>query len=108
MSKIINPRNSALISALVLCFVVLSTHGVYVRPYFYSFDAYYKKHVDVDVLKQIQDGDKVCLKVPRDHEHWLFLYSSVFHQPLNYDIKAGSTVDDCGSWKMLEEVKVGS
>jgi hypothetical protein len=79
-----------------------------VRPYFYPLDVYYKKHVDAGLVQQIQDGDKVCIKIPREHEHWLFLYSSAFHPPLNYAIKAGGSEEDCGDWKMLEEAKVGT
>ncbi|ATG90255.1 hypothetical protein [Methylomonas koyamae] len=107
-ARFLNSRNAGLISASVLSWVIIVTQGVYVRPYFYSFEEYYKKHVDFVLLKQIQDGDKVCIKIPREHEHWLFLYSSVFQRPLQYAIKSGSTAEDCNGWKMLEEVKVGS
>jgi len=107
-AKFFNTGNAGLISALVLSWVIITTDGVYVRPYLYPFEAYYKNHVDVGLIKQIQDGDKICIKIPREHEHWLFLYSSVFHRPLRYAIKSGRTAEDCKGWKMLEEVKVGS
>lgn len=108
LAKWLNSRNIGLVSGLFLGVVIFNTHGVYARPFFYPFHEYYQKHVDFNLLKKIQDGDNICINIPHEHQHWLFLYSSAFHEPLNYSIKAGNSVEQCGAWKMLEEVKVGT
>ena len=100
LPKFVNPRNMGLVSGLTLCIVILSTHADYVRPLFYPFSVFFEKKVDPELLLQIHDGDEVCIKLP--HEQWLFLYSSLFQSPLNYSIKYGESIDQCGARRILK------
>ena len=100
LPKFVNPRNMGLISGITLCIVILTTHAEYVRPLFYPFSVFFERKVDSELLKQIHEGDKVCIKLP--HEHRLFLYSSVFQSQLNYSIKYGASIGQCGTWRMLK------
>ena len=100
LPKFVNPRNMGLISGLTLGIVVLCTHAEYVRPLFFPFSVFFERKVDSELLKQIQEGDKVCIKIP--HPQWLFLYSSVFQPQLNYSIKYGESIDQCGTWRMVK------
>jgi len=99
LPKFVNPRNMGLISGLTLCIVILSTHAEYVRPLFFPFSVFFERKVDPELLKQIHDGDKVCIKLP--HQQWLFLYSSFFQPPLNYSIKHAESIDQCKTWRTL-------
>jgi hypothetical protein len=94
-----------LISGLTFSIVILSTHAEYVRPLLFPFSTFFEKKVDSMLLKQIREGDQVCIKLP--HAQWLFLYSSVFQSPLNYSIKSGESIDQCGTWRMLK-TEIGS
>ena len=105
MPKFVNPRNMGLISGLTLGIVILCTHAEYVRPLFFPFSVFFERKVDSNLLKQIHEDDKVCIKIP--HEQWLFLYSSVFQSQLNYSIKPGESIDQCGTWRMLK-TEIGS
>ncbi len=105
LPKFVNPRNMGLISGLTLGIVIFCTHTEYVRPLFFPFSVFFERKVDSNLLKQIHEGDKVCIKIP--HEQWLFLYSSVFQSPLNYSIRPGGSTDQCGTWKMLK-TEIGS
>lgn len=100
LPKFVNPRNIGLISGLTLGMVIFCTHAEYVRPLFVPFSVFFERKVDNNLLKQIHEGDKVCIKIP--HEQWLFLYSSVFQPPMNYSIKAGESINQCGKWRMLK------
>ena len=100
LPKFVNPRNMGLISGLTLGIVILCTHAEFVRPLFFPFSVFFERKVDSKLLKQIHEGDKVCIKMP--HQQWLFLYSSVFQPPLNYSIKQGKSLDQCGTWKILK------
>jgi hypothetical protein len=101
----INPRNMGIISGLTLGIVILSTHAEYVRPLFIPFSVFFERKVDSALLKQIHDGDKVCIKLP--HQQWLFLYSSVFQSPLSYSIKPDESNGQCGTWRRLK-TEIGS
>jgi hypothetical protein len=103
--KFINPRNMGLISGLTLGIVIICTHAEYVRPLFFPFSVFFERKVDSNLLKQIHEGDKVCIKLP--HQQWLFLYSSVFQPPLNYSIKHDESNDQCESRRMLK-TEIGS
>ena len=100
LSKFVTPKNMGLISGFTLSIVILSTHADYVRPLFYPFSLFFEKKVDPNLLKKIHDGDKVCIRIP--HEQWLFLYSSVFQSNLNYSIKFGESIEQCGIRKILK------
>ncbi len=98
--KFVNPRNMGIISGLTLGIVILSTHAEYVRPLFVPFSVFFERKVDSTLVKQIHEGDKVCIKLP--HQQWLFLYSSVFQSPLSYSIKPDESNGQCGTWRQLK------
>ncbi|ACB49878.1 unknown [Crocosphaera subtropica ATCC 51142] len=85
--KLINPRNLGLVAAVFMVIFITKTRYFFTIPEFASFDEQVKRTdiIDQDILRSIKDGEKVCIVGKAPHP---FLYTSYFHPPYEYSVKA--------------------
>ncbi len=85
--KFINPKNLALVATVFMVIFITKTRYFFTIPEFASFDEQVQRTdiIDQDLLRSINDGEKVCLVGKAPHP---FLYTSYFHPPYEYSIKA--------------------
>lgn len=95
------PAILGLISGTVLSIVIISTHGSLIRPKFYGFSEFSKRHLDKNIYARLVDDNLNCLQIPQ--RQFNFLYSSVFHPPRKYSIFSVLSNEECGSGLMIKE-----
>ena len=83
----------------------LKTKFFFTIPEFASFDKQIIREdiVDQDIMRNINNGDNVCIVNKAPHT---FLYSSYFHLPNQYSVKAEFNIDlneeECKGRKILK------
>ena len=103
--KTVNPKNIALISTIFVIAFIVKTKFFFTIPEFASFDKQIIREdiVDQDIMRNINNGDNVCIVNKAPHT---FLYSSYFHLPNQYSVKAEFNIDlneeECKGRKILK------
>jgi hypothetical protein len=106
--SIVNPPNLGLVATGFMLVFAHQTHFFYTKPEFSSFAEQVQRTdiTDRQFFDQIQDGDRVCIVGKAPHT---FLYTSDFHPPRNYSVKAEFNIgdekfilDQCGDRKILK------
>lgn len=85
--KVITSKNLALVATVFMVIFITKTRYFFTLPEFSSFDEQVQRTdiIDQDILKSIKDGEEVCIVGKAPHP---FLYTSYFHPPNEYSIKA--------------------
>ena len=78
---LINCRRVALVSLTALVFVAIETNFIYLKPRFYSLAKFKDKHIDREIIAEIEPGDNICL--PKTYPY-AFGYTPWFHPELGY------------------------
>ncbi|MBE9044354.1 hypothetical protein IQ255_08050 [Pleurocapsales cyanobacterium LEGE 10410] len=88
------PSRVGLVSLIALIIVGIKTNFVYLKPSFYTLADFKARHVDRDIIAQIEPGDDVCL--PNTYPN-TFGYTPWFHPELDYTytIRSGFRGDTC-------------
>ncbi|WP_107671391.1 hypothetical protein, partial [Cyanothece sp. BG0011] len=91
--KLINPKNLALVATVFMVIFITKTRYFFTIPEFSPFTEQVQRTdiIDQDILKSIKDGEEVCIVGKAPHP---FLYTSYFHPPRQYSIKAEFDVPD--------------
>lgn len=101
--KFVNVTTLASVAAVAMVTVILVTRGMYVYPSFYTFAKLQQHRVDSQIVKTLHtEQGKMCF----DRTPWTFLYSAIFHPPLDYSIREGRdepTVEECGNYQLKPE-----
>ena len=90
-NSLANSRHLALVSLAALIFVGIETKFVYLKPSFYTVATFKDKHIDREIIAQIEPGDKICL--PKTYPY-AFGYTSWFHPELGYTYRIRSGFRD--------------
>ena len=75
------PSRIGLVCLISLFIVGIKTNFVYLRPSFYTLADFKARHIDRDIIVQIEPGDNVC--IPNAYPN-TFGYTPWFHPELDY------------------------
>ena len=79
--SLVKPTRVGLVSLAALIVVAIETNFIYLKPSFYSLAQFKDKHIDREIIAQIEPEDIVCL--PKTYPY-AFGYTPWFHPKLGY------------------------
>lgn len=89
--SLVKPTRIGLISLIALIIVGIKTNFVYLKPSFYTLAQFKDKHINREIIAQIEPGDRLCL--PNQYPY-AFGYTSWFHPELGYPYRIRSGFRD--------------
>ena len=79
--SLVKPTRIGLMCLIALIIVGIKTNFVYLKPSFNTLSVFKDKHINRDIIAQIEPGDRICL--PNQYPY-SFGYTPWFHPELDY------------------------